>query len=290
VGGKIKITEQGEMIHYKYGDPQVAMRNLELVASAVLETSTGAYEAAAVDPVWPAVMAEVSERAYQAYRALVVDDPDAFRYFEEATPVQEISRLNIASRPAWRHDASSFDDLRAIPWVFAWVQSRHYLPGWYGMGMGLKGFLSANPAQHLSVLRTMYRQWPFFTRVIDNAQMTMEKADMGIAHRYASLVQAPVAGARIFANIRAEHETCREVLLCITEQAELLDNDPALQRSLRLRNPYVDPLSYIQVSLLRRIRALQGRDDATTTAALLALRRPLHLTINGIATAMRSTG
>ena len=290
VGGKIKITEQGEMIHYKYGDLQVAMRNLELVASAVLETSTGAYEAAAVDPAWPAAMAEVSERAYRGYRALVVEDPDAFRYFEEATPVQEISRLNIASRPAWRHDASRFEDLRAIPWVFAWVQSRHYLPGWYGMGMGLKGFLAADPARRLALLRAMYRQWPFFTRLIENAQMTMEKADMGIAHRYASLVQDPAVGARIFECIRAEYETCREVLLRITEQAELLDSDPPLQRSLRLRNPYVDPLSYIQVSLLRRIRALQGRDDPDATAAVVALRQPLYLTINGIATAMRSTG
>jgi phosphoenolpyruvate carboxylase len=219
---------------------------------------------------------------------LVVEDPDAFRYFEEATPVQEISRLNIASRPAWRHDASRFEDLRAIPWVFAWVQSRHYLPGWYGMGMGLKGFLAADPARRLALLRAMYRQWPFFTRLIENAQMTMEKADMGIAHRYASLVQDPAVGARIFECIRAEYETCREVLLRITEQAELLDSDPPLQRSLRLRNPYVDPLSYIQVSLLRRIRALQGRDDPDATAAVVALRRPLYLT--GIATAMRSTG
>ena len=291
VGGKIKITEQGEMIHYKYGDAQVAMRNLELVASSVLETSTGAYEASAVAPAWPAVMADISNRAHRAYRALVVEDPDAFRYFEEATPVQEISRLNIASRPARRHGASGFEDLRAIPWVFAWVQSRHYLPGWYGMGTALKSFLSENPGEHLSLLRTMYRQWPFFTRVIENAQMTMEKADMGIAHRYASLVQDPAVGARIFERIRSEYETCREVLLGITEQVELLDDDPGLQRSLRLRNPYVDPLSYIQVSLLRRMRALQGPDESEAHAeTLAALRRPLHLTINGIATAMRSTG
>jgi phosphoenolpyruvate carboxylase len=236
-------------------------------------------------------MADLSDRAHRAYRALVVEDPDAFRYFEEATPVQEISRLNIASRPARRHGTTGFDDLRAIPWVFAWVQSRHYLPGWYGMGTALKSFVSENPAEHLSLLRTMYRQWPFVTRVIENAQMTMEKADMGIAHRYASLVQDPAVGARIFERIRSEYETCREVLLRITEQVELLDNDPGLQRSLRLRNPYVDPLSYIQVSLLRRMRASQGPDEAEANAdTVAALRRPLHLTINGIATAMRSTG
>jgi phosphoenolpyruvate carboxylase len=290
VRGKIKITEQGEMIYYKYGDPAVAARNLELVASAVLETSAGAYEASAVEPSWPAVMADVSRRAYAAYRALVADDPDLFRYFEEATPVQEVSRLNIASRPAWRHGASSFEELRMIPWVFAWVQSRHYLPGWYGMGAGLKSFLAEDPAGHLALLRSMYRGWSFFTRVVENAQMTMRKADMGIAHRYASLVRDPTIRERIFGRIRDEYETCREVLLLVTGQAELLDSDPALQQSLRLRDPYVDPLSYIQVSLLRRIRALQGQEGPEAAATVAALRQPLQLTINGIATAMRSTG
>ncbi|HSB68907.1 MAG TPA: phosphoenolpyruvate carboxylase [Candidatus Methylomirabilis sp.] len=289
VRGKIKITEQGEMIYYKYGDPAVAARNLELVASAVLETSAGTHGASPVEPSWPAVMSEVSGRAYQVYRALVAEDPDLFRYFEEATPVQEISRLNIASRPAWRHGVSTLEDLRVIPWVFAWVQSRHYLPGWYGMGAGLVSFLADDPARHLALLRKMYREWPFFGRVIDNAQMTMCKADMGIARRYASLVQDGTARERIFERIRVEYDACREVLLRITEQQDLLDNEPALQRSLRLRNPYVDPLSYIQVSLLRRIRALQG-EGPETDAAVAALRQPLHLTINGIATAMRSTG
>jgi phosphoenolpyruvate carboxylase len=290
VRGKIKITEQGEMIYYKYGDPTVAARNLELVASAVLETSAGTHGASSVEPAWPAVMADVSERAYKAYRALVAEDPDLFRYFEEATPVQEISRLNIASRPAWRHGASTLEDLRVIPWVFAWVQSRHYLPGWFGLGAGLTSFLDDDPPAHLALLREMYRRWPFFTRLIENAQMTMCKADMGIAHRYASLVRDPVARERIFGRIRAEYEHCREALLRITEQGELLDCDPALQRSLRLRNPYVDPLSYIQVSLLRRIRALQEKEGPDAEAAVAALRQPLHLTINGIATAMRSTG
>jgi phosphoenolpyruvate carboxylase len=278
------------MIYYKYGDPAVAARNLELAASAVLETSTGTYEASAVEPSWPAVMADVSRRAYAAYRALVAEDPELFRYFEEATPVQEISRLNIASRPAWRHGASSFEELRVIPWVFAWVQSRHYLPGWYGMGTGLKGFLAEDPSGHLALLRTMYRDWPFFTRVVENAQMTMRKADMGIAHRYASLVRDAATRERIFGRIRDEYDTCREALLSVTGQAELLDGDPALQQSLRLRDPYVDPLSYIQVSLLRRIRALNEQDGPEAAAAVAALRQPLQLTINGIATAMRSTG
>jgi len=290
VRGKIKITEQGEMIYYKYGDPAVAARNLELVASAVLETSTGTHEAPAVDPSWPAVMADLSARAYEAYRSLVANDPDLFRYFEEATPVQEISRLNIASRPAWRHSANRLEDLRVIPWVFAWVQSRHYLPGWYGMGTALEGFLAEDPPGHLALLRSMYRNWPFFTRVIENAQMTMRKADMGIAHRYASLVRDAAARERIFGRIRDEYETCREALLSITGLAELLDGDPALQQSLRLRDPYVDPLSYIQVSLLRRIRSLQGEEGPEAASAEAAIRQPLQLTLNGIATAMRSTG
>jgi phosphoenolpyruvate carboxylase len=288
VQGKIKITEQGEMIHYKYGDPQVAARNVELVTAAVLETTAQAHPAASVDPAWPAVMAELSARAYRAYRALV-EDPDLFRYFEGATPVQEISQLNIASRPAYRQGAQRLEDLRAIPWVFAWVQSRHYLPGWYGMGSALQTFLAEAP-DRLALLRAMYRGWPFFTRVVENAQMTMAKADMGIAHRYALLVPDAAAGKRIFACIRREYDACREALLRVAEQTDLLDGDPALQRSLRLRNPYVDPLSYIQVSLLRRIRALQGQDGPEAADAVAALRQPLHLTINGIATAMRSTG
>jgi phosphoenolpyruvate carboxylase len=159
------------------------------------------------------------------------------------------------------------------------------------MGTALKSFVAENPADHLSLLRTMYHQWPFFTRVIENAQMTMEKADMGIAHRYASLVQDPAVGARIFERIRSEYETCREVLLDITEQVELLDNDPGLQRSLRLRNPYVDPLSYIQVSLPGGCARCRTRRVSEANAETMAAPAPAaHLTINGIATAMRSTG
>ncbi len=290
VRGRIKITEQGEMIHYKYGDAAVAARNLELVASAVLETSAGIQGTTALDPAWPAMMAALSERACRAYRGLVVEDPGLFRYFQEATPVQEISRLNIASRPAWRRAAGTLEDLRVIPWVFAWVQSRHYLPGWYGLGAALGEFVAEDPVRHLAILQQMYRAWPFFSRLIDNAQMTMCKADMGIAHRYASLVEDPVVRERIFGRIREEYEATRAVLLRITLQQELLDNDPALQRSLQLRNPYVDPLSYIQVSLLRELRALQKAGVGTRAREEEALREPLHLTINGIATAMRSTG
>jgi phosphoenolpyruvate carboxylase len=290
VRGRIKITEQGEMIYYKYGDPAVAARNLELVASAVMETSAEVQGAPAVDPVWPGLMGALSERAYAAYRGLVTEDPDLYRYFQEATPFQEISRLNIASRPAWRRAAQTFEDLRVIPWVFAWVQSRHYIPGWYGLGTALAEFLAREGERGLALLRRMYREWPFFTRLIENAQMTMCKADMGIAHRYASLVQDPAVRQRIYGRIRTEYEITREVLLRITDYRELLDGDPGLQRSLHLRNPYVDPLSYIQVSLLRRLRALQEAPGAPAADRVAAIRGPLHLTINGIATAMRSTG
>jgi phosphoenolpyruvate carboxylase len=290
VRGRIKITEQGEMIYYKYGDPAVAARNLELVASAVLESSAQVQDAPAADPAWPSLLAALSERAYAAYRALVTEDPGLYQYFQEATPVQEISRLNIASRPAWRRPAGTFQDLRVIPWVFAWVQSRHYLPGWYGLGTAFSEFLATDGEGGLRLLQRMYREWPFFTRLIENAQMTMCKADLGIAHRYASLVRDPALRERIFDRIRAEYEVTREVLLRITGFRELLDGDPGLQRSLRLRNPYVDPLSYIQVSLLRRLRALQDAPGPAQAARVAALREALHLTINGIATAMRSTG
>jgi len=290
VRGRIKITEQGEMIYYKYGDPAVAARNLELVASAVMETSADVHGAPTLDPAWPSLMTALSERAHAAYRALVAEDPGLYQYFQEATPVQEISRLNIASRPAWRRAAHTFEDLRVIPWVFAWVQSRHYIPGWYGLGTAFEEFLAKEDERGLALLQQMYREWPFFTRLIENAQMTMCKADMGIAHRYASLVQDPAIRDRIFERIRAEYEATRGALLRITGYRELLDGDPGLQRSLRLRNPYVDPLSYIQVGLLRRLRALQQAPGPTQAERVAALREPLHLTINGIATAMRSTG
>jgi phosphoenolpyruvate carboxylase len=288
--GRIKITEQGEMIYYKYGDPAVAARNLELVVSAVMEASAQVQDAPAVHPAWPPLLAALSERAYAAYRALVAEDPGLYQYFQEATPVQEISRLNIASRPAWRRPAGTLQDLRVIPWVFAWVQSRHYLPGWYGLGTAFSEFLATDGEEGLALLQRMYKEWPFFTRLIENAQMTMCKADLGIAHRYASLVRDPAIRERIFDRIRAEYEVTREVLLRITGFRDLLDGDPALQRSLRLRNPYVDPLSYIQVSLLRRLRALQDAPGPAQAARVAALREALHLTINGIATAMRSTG
>ena len=290
VRGRIKITEQGEMIYYKYGDPAVAARNLELVASAVLEASAQVQDAPPPDPAWPPLLAALSGRAYAAYRALVVGDPGLYQYFQEATPVQEISRLNIASRPAWRRPAATFQNLRVIPWVFAWVQSRHYLPGWYGLGAACSEFLAANGEGGLALLQRMYKEWPFFTRLLENAQMTMCKADLGIAHRYASLVRDPALRERIFGAIRAEYERTREVLLRITGFRDLLDGDPALQRSLQLRNPYVDPLSYIQLSLLRRLRALQDAPGPAQATQAAALREALHLTINGIATAMRSTG
>ena len=290
VRGRIKITEQGEMIYYKYGDPAVAARNLELVASAVLETSAQVQDAPATDRAWPSLLAALSERAYRAYRALVAEDPGLYQYFQEATPVQEISRLNIASRPAWRRAAHTFEDLRVIPWVFAWVQSRHYIPGWYGLGTAFAEFLAREGEGGLALLQHMYRGWPFFTRLIENAQMTMCKADIGIAHRYASLVREPAIRERIFERIRTEYDRTRLVLLRITGYRELLDADPGLQRSLRLRNPYVDPLSYIQLSLLRRLRALQEAPGPTQADRVAELREPLHLTINGIATAMRSTG
>ena len=304
VRGRLKITEQGEVIAARYFDQEIAYRNLEQIVHAVLTASGppapnngGARPTSFPAPpllgaggTWAAVMDEVSSAAFTAYRALVYSDPDFVRYFQEATPVGELAQLNIGSRPPKRTASDRIEDLRAIPWVFSWMQSRHTLPGWYGVGTALTAYADQSPA-HLERLQTMYKQWPFFATTIDNAQMSLAKADMEIAARYAALVTDEAIRQRIYGAVAAEYEKSVAVIGRITGLNSLLDNQPVLQKSIRLRNPYVDPLSYLQVELLKRLRALPS-DDASeeTKTARRDLRAAVLLSINGIAAGMKNTG
>ena len=292
VRGRLKITEQGEVIAARYFDQEIAHRNLEQMVHAVLLASADTENAPETPADWAAVMDEVSHTAFTAYRALVYDDPGFVRFFHEATPIGEFAQLNIGSRPPKRTASDRIEDLRAIPWVFSWMQSRYTLPGWYGVGAALGAYAAASAA-NLTRLRRMYDEWPFFTTLIDNAQMSLAKADLDIAARYAALVSDRANADRIFGAIADEYTRTVSVLLQITEQFALLDTAPVLQKSIRLRNPYVDPLSYLQVELLRRLRALPPPSD-TDTDAIKAQRRDLRaavlLSVNGIAAGMKNTG
>ncbi len=291
VRGRLKITEQGEVIAARYFDQEIAYRNLEQITHAVLMAS--AEHGSRTDetpPAWAEAMDEVSDAAFRAYRALVYDDPHFVRFFQEATPVGELAQLNIGSRPPKRTASDRIEDLRAIPWVFSWMQSRYTLPGWYGVGTALAGYADQSP-EHLTRLREMYRRWPFFATMLDNAQMSLAKADMDIAARYARLVTDQAMAQRIYGTIAGEFQRSVAVICRITEREALLDNQPILQKSIRLRNPYVDPLSYLQVELLRRLRALPPEGDSEDLKAQRRdLRAAVLLSINGVAAGVKNTG
>ena len=292
VRGHLKITEQGEVIAARYFDQEVAYRNLEQIVHAVLMASTDKITADAGEAGkdWAEAMNEVSDTAFQAYRALVYGDPDFVRFFQEGTPVTELAQLNIGSRPPKRTASDRIEDLRAIPWVFSWMQSRITLPGWYGIGTAL-GAYAGQSAEHLSRLQEMYRDWPFFTTMLDNAQMSLAKADMDIAAKYATLVQDKIIAERIFGAIRREYAGSVAIINRIIGQENLLDSQPVLQKSIRLRNPYVDPLSYLQVELLTRLRALPLEGDGEEIKAQRRdLRAAVLLSINGVAAGLKNTG
>ncbi|MGB3683181.1 MAG: phosphoenolpyruvate carboxylase [Rubrobacteraceae bacterium] len=282
LGGKIRITEQGEVISFKYSMQGLARRNLNTVLAAVLEASTG-NDDKSPEPRWIETMESLSKTAKNAYRSLVYRDPDFLTFFAQASPIGELSLLNMGSRPARRAQNPDVESLRAIPWVFAWTQNRLLLPSWYGTGTALAQHLEEPGG--LESLREMYEGWPFFKTLINFVQMTLAKSDLRIAESYTELVEDPEVRKRIWEPVSKEHADCVEALLRITGNEYLLDDSPVLQRSVRLRNPYVDPLSYIQVSLLRRLRSLPedspGRDDVSD-----ALLR----TISGISSGMLNTG
>jgi phosphoenolpyruvate carboxylase len=249
----------------------------------------------------------------QHYRALVYENPDFLTYFRSATPIAEISRLRIGSRPASRKNSNRIEDLRAIPWVFSWMQSRHTLPGWYGLGYALAAYLGCERLEigdwfvagqtsfqssivnrqssivdlqspKLDLLRSMYKNWPFFRAMLDNAQMILAKADMDIARRYAELVPDQALAERMYTTIATEHARASLLICAIAEIGELLDTMPILQRSIKRRNPYVDPLSYVQVELLRRLRAAPDAPHHEEVEAAILL------CINGIAAGLKNTG
>jgi phosphoenolpyruvate carboxylase len=280
--GSVKMTEQGEVIAYRYSNPEIARRHLHQVLHAVL-LALGTTPGHNVLPAWREAMAFIAASGCAAYRQLVYDTPDFLTYWQQATPIDELSSLSISSRPA-RRRAGGFAGLRAIPWIFSWTQSRALLPSWYGVGYAFEAFCQ-QATGHLEMLRSMYRDWLFFHTLVENVQLDVAKADMGIAALYASLVSDERLSALILPSIQAEHSRACQMLCQITHQTTLLENDPVMQRSIERRNPYVDPLNFIQVDLLRVLR--QTPPDTPAYERVLTL---VQATINGIAAGMKNTG
>jgi phosphoenolpyruvate carboxylase len=280
VQGQIRVTEQGEVIAAKYGNPDIGRRNLETLVAATLEATLLPERGDAPRPAFLAAMDGLSARAFSAYRQLVYETPGFERYFWESTVISEIAELNIGSRPASRKKSTSIEDLRAIPWVFSWAQCRLMLPGWFGFGTAVDQWLDGNPGG-LELLREMHREWPFFATLLSNMDMVLAKTDLAIASRYAALVSDAALREAIFPRLRAEHGATVRNLLAITGHEHLLQANPLLARSIRNRFPYLDPLNHIQVELLSRYR---GGDHEERT------QRGIHLTINGIAAGLRNSG
>jgi phosphoenolpyruvate carboxylase len=281
VRGRLKMTEQGEVLTAKYAVPEIAHRELELAASATL--ATGRSRPHQESERFERLLAEMAQDSSALYRSIVHDDPDFVAFFEAVTPVHEISRLRLGSRPAKRTEAGGIEDLRAIPWVFSWTQARIVLPAWLGLGTALR---HARERHGLELLRQMAAEWPFFTSVLSNAEMGCAKADLVIARRYVELWDDPVPRDRIWAALEAELQRTIEELVLIGGGERLLDGEPVLQASIDRRNPFVDPLSFVQVELLRRLRrGWAGAGDAPEQLGRVSL-----LTINGIASGLRNTG
>jgi phosphoenolpyruvate carboxylase len=283
---KIRVTEQGEVLSTRYHDPDLAFRIIEQMAYGVLLGAHAAQEQSATVPeAWREAMTEMSRLAYNAYYELVHKDPEFIEFWRTSTPIEEISGLKLGSRPTFRKATKSVEDLRAIPWVFSWMQSRCVFPGWYGLGSALEQY-AAKGAKEAELLRTMYHDWMFFRATIDNAQLTLVKADIRIASHYASLVPDEAIRTRVFAAIRGEFERTERAILSITGQKALLEREPVLSRSVHLRNPYIDPLNYIQVEMIRRLRALKEKTGPEADA----IRDVIELTINGVSGGLKNTG
>ena len=279
--GELKLTEQGEVLNWKYSDPVLAERNLELMVAAALDARANPSRPdPAAEARWEEAMDALSADAYAFYRQRIAENPDVLPYFQQATPVGELEHARIGSRPARRGESRGLEDLRAIPWVFGWMQSRHVLPAWFGVGHALERF-AARGATEARLLEEMTRAFPLFNDLVRNVEMGLAKADLQIARRYASLVADEALRERVFAMVVDEFERTREMVLRVTGQRRLLEENPVLERSIRLRNPYVDPMSLIQVDLLRRKRAGEESDE---------LNYALAATINGISAGLRNTG
>ncbi|WP_100898460.1 phosphoenolpyruvate carboxylase [Nostoc flagelliforme] len=297
INGRIKITEQGEVLASKYSLLDLALYHMETITTAVIQASLLRTGFDDIEP-WNEIMEELAARSRQHYRALIYEQPDFVDFFHEVTPIEEISQLQISSRPARRPSGKKdLTSLRAIPWVFSWTQTRFLLPSWYGVGTALQEFLNEEPEEHLKLLRYFYVKWPFFKMVISKAEMTLAKVDMQMAHHYVQELSKPedqLRFAKVFDQIASEFYLTRDLVLKITDHNRLLDGDPVLQRSVQLRNGTIVPLGFIQVSLLKRLR--QSLNSTATSGVIHSryskgeLLRGALLTINGIAAGMRNTG
>ncbi|MCF2148118.1 phosphoenolpyruvate carboxylase [Desmonostoc muscorum LEGE 12446] len=297
INGRIKITEQGEVLASKYSLLDLALYHMETITTAVIQASLLRTGFDDIEP-WNEIMEELAARSRQHYRALIYEQPDFIDFFHQVTPIEEISQLQISSRPARRPSGKKdLTSLRAIPWVFSWTQTRFLLPSWYGVGTALQEFLNEEPEEHLKLLRYFYIKWPFFKMVISKAEMTLAKVDMQMAHHYVQELSKPEDKerfAKVFDQIASEFYLTRDLVLKITNHNRLLDGDPILQRSVQLRNGTIVPLGFIQVSLLKRLR--QSLNTTATSGVIHSryskgeLLRGALLTINGIAAGMRNTG
>ena len=279
--GRIRITEQGEVLNWKYSDPVLAEWNLELMIAASLEAvAVPDAQQAQESSAWYVAMEDMSHSAYAFYRKHIADNPEVLIYFEQATPVNELENMQIGSRPSRRSQSRCLEDLRAIPWVFGWMQSRHAVPAWFGVGHAIEKFVAQVPGNG-AVLLQMMDHFPLFSELVRNVELAMAKADLTIARLYAGLVEDTRIRDRVFALLEEEFLRTRQALLSITGEKELLEGNAVLSRSIRLRNPYVDPMSMVQVDLLRRKRG--GENTHILNYALGA-------TINGIAAGLHNTG
>ncbi len=288
VNGKIKITEQGEVISLKYAHPAIAQRTLELDIAAIFRVSLPpefrSLDNELENPHWSEAMEQIATIARKEYRNLVYITDKFVEYFYAATPIHEISELRLGSRPAKRKQTKRVEDMRAIPWVFAWMQSRHIIPGWYSSHAGLGKYIGSS-RKHLKLLRDAYNRWFYFKALIDNIEMTLSKADKAIALEYGTLVENRKIHKLMSRRIMQAFDETAKLVTKISGEKKLLDNNPTLQRSIRLRNPYVDPMSYIQVELLRRLR-----DESISDEEYQKLKLAIFLSINGIAAGLRNTG
>ncbi|MDD2899422.1 MAG: phosphoenolpyruvate carboxylase [Desulfuromonadaceae bacterium] len=280
--GSLKITEQGEVINWKYSDESLSLRNLELMVAASLEALArpDRKESPDHDAEWVAALEEMSAYAHTYYRSHIAENPDIIPYFEQATPVLEFDLAKIGSRPARRGVTRDLSDLRAIPWGFGWMQSRHVIPGWFGIGSALERFTEQGP-EKMKILTDMMHRFPFFYDLIRNVELALTKVDLPLARLYSKLVPDVALRDRVFGMVEEEYLRTRRIVLAVTGQSRLLENNAPLARSIRLRNPYVDPLSLTQIELLRRKRAGDESED---------LNYVLAATISGISAGLRNTG
>ncbi len=282
MAGEIKITEQGEVIAYRYSNEGIAWRHLGQVMHAVMK-SLGAPSSNHILPEWRSAMDTMDDSSRETYRTFVYEKEGFLTYWQQATPINELADMPIGSRPAKRKKGG-FDAIRAIPWVFSWMQSRAIIPSWYGVGYALKSFCDSAEG-NIELLQQMYTDWLFFRTLIDNVELDVAKADMQIAAMYAELVEDETLRNNIFGNLKAEHERAYEYIGLVTRQQKLLDHTPHIQNSIERRNPYVDPLNFIQVALLRELRALSPEDEQYKPVLSEVLA-----TVNGIAAGMKNTG